>query len=569
MRRELLGVFLSVKSAVSDNICSDAICDPLRAAVEAGLAAQGENAAYRMLGGDGELHFELTGSKLHKLALQQARLISALPVLPKRIAIATPPKPEFLVALLGCIYAGIECVTPPFPAPGPTRKRFVNIMRDCRPSHVLAASSDIEAVRDVLATIGETSTDVLPVLLDLETSQAGPSHWPQRQARILQYTSGTSGLPRAVCVTAGNIVANAKMVARAWDFSTEDHMLTWLPHHHDMGLFGCLITPLVVGFPVSQLAPFAFLKRPSRWMEVASKSRATITGGPAFALRMAINAPGNVQNLDLTRLRGVFCGSEPITPNLLKQFAERFLPAGLAPSAPFACYGLAEATLFVAGHPGFGPTPACGIKDDGQHDVRIVDPETRRCVADGEEGEIWVSGPSVPHSYLDAADESARTFQNKVDDTAFPARRWLRTGDLGKRSGPSLEISGRIKDMIIVNGANIPAFEIELTACDWLPMLQSAKSAVFAYGELHEGKVALLIELDKRARREIDIERAKEAIRTAVRSAHGVVLSNILFVKRGALPVTTSGKIQRVEARTVFMQGGFKSVENAVKEVFV
>ena len=528
----------------------------LRSAVDSGLARLGERAAYHKIGSGLETELSLTGWELRGLGVDLAARLLEQPRPLRRVAIVTPAGAEFLVALLAGIYAGLECVAPPFPTPGPTRKRFEKIMMQCQPDGLLALEADIPALREALSTIGLPDVAILPIALERSGRDADAvlAGLPDGQCRILQHTSGTSGTPRAVVLTGANVAANAQFVRRSWRFSTEDSMLTWLPHHHDMGLFGCLLTPVIVGFPIHQMSSFTFLKRPSRWMAAMSRTGATVTGGPAFAMRLAMKASDPVEDLDLGAVHMVFCGSEPIPPNLLQEFAAHFTPAGLSPAAPFACFGLAESTLYVAGRPGSAPTPACPLFEDVAHAVRVVDPETGVAVEEGEEGEVWVAGPSVASSYLDAPEESAATFGGRLVGDPNADRRWLRTGDLGRLRDGALSVSGRIKDMIIANGANVPATEIEWTATAAEPALEAMAASCFAYGPLEEGRAALVLEIERRAAGALDPEAIRRRIRAAVRSAHGVDLNAILFVRRGVLPRTTSGKVRRGEVRQQFIK---------------
>ncbi len=530
---------------------------PLRAAIELGLARIGDGLAFERLGANLECEFSLTGRALRELSVALAHRLCGSAEKPARIAIVTPSGPEFLVAILAGIYSGIEGVAPPFPSPGPTKKRFEKIMMQSRPDCVLAATDDLDNLREELQGMGLANVPILPIALEAlqQDTDALVGQLPDADCRILQYTSGTSGSPRAVCLTGANIAANTELTVQSWNLSTADSMLTWLPHHHDMGLFGCIITSMVVGGPVHQMSPFNFLKRPSRWMEAVSRTRATLTGGPAFAMRLAVEARGSIDALDLSCVRGVFCGSEPIAPDLLKRFAARFEPAGLNPEATFSCYGLAESTLYVACRPGAGLTPACEIFDDGVHEVRIVDPETRTPLGAGEEGEVWVSGPSIASAYLEAPEESEATFEGKLRGDRDPARKWLRTGDLGRISGGKLTVSGRIKDMIIANGANVPAAEIEWSATSSNPVFDGMAATCFALGPLEEGQTALVLEVEKRAVRDLDADQVRKTIRAAVRATHGVDLSKIMFVRRGTLPRTTSGKVQRNLVREMLLQG--------------
>src|SRR6185295_13558335 len=321
-----------------------------------------------------------------------------------------------------------------------------------------------------------------------------------------------------------------------------------------------------------------------------SRYRATTSGGPNFAYELCLKKASDerIAGLDLSSWTVAFNGAEPVRADTLDRFAARFAPFGFHRTALFPCYGLAEATIFVTGgSPGAGPEVgsfAAGEIEQGRaleggdrrlvssgrageaHEVAIIDPETGERLDPGRIGEIWVAGPSVAAGYWNRGEATAESFAARTADGAGP---FLRTGDLGfLRSGPlgaELFVTGRIKDLIIVRGRNHYPQDLELTAERSHPALRPGCGAAFsverpdawASGEIEE-RLVIVHELERG--RQDEAAAAQEAIRSAVADEHEVRVEDVVLIRVGTLPKTSSGKIQRGACRQLYLGGGLDVV---------
>ncbi|MCI0409568.1 MAG: fatty acyl-AMP ligase, partial [Acidobacteria bacterium] len=329
---------------------------------------------------------------------------------------------------------------------------------------------------------------------------APPAAGPDSLA-FLQYTSGSTGNPKGVMVSHGNLMANQRAIQEAFGHTEETIVVGWLPLYHDMGLIGNLLQPLYLGSTAILMSPLAFLEQPARWLRAISKYRAATSGGPNFAYELCARKVTSEQKrgLDLSGWALAFNGSEPVRASTLARFADAFAECGFRREAFFPCYGLAEATLFVTGRRiAIGPDVACAVRTEHNrpnvvrtaqalvncghawtdHAVYIVDPKTQTPCPDGQEGEIWVSGPSVAQGYWSRTEESERTFRATlqaidprlqaagVESIAYSLKSeasdsFLRTGDLGILDRGDLFVTGRIKDLIILRGRNYYPHDLE------------------------------------------------------------------------------------------------------------
>ena len=486
-----------------------------------------------------------------------------------RAMIVMETGPEFLSALVGCLYAGVVAVPAPEPRPGASLDRLERIAAACRPAIVIA-SPRIRAqligraspesplrrlpVLDVAMLAAEGATDDCP----------GAAQDPHAAA-ILQYTSGTTGVPRGVVLHSRCLLANIAASSKGMDVGQgreRELLVNWMPHHHDMGLVGKILTPLVNGLETVHMSPLAFVQRPARWLSAITRYRATTSGAPAFALDLCISRiPDEViDTLDLSSWRSAFCGAEPVFSSTLAAFRDRFARAGLRPEAVFTCYGLAETTLYAAGAhrptehaeadlPSPGERAPCYLDAASRAAIRILGADGRTA-GEGEEGEIWVAGPSVAGGYF--ADEGAtgEVFRARTDpdDGLY----WLRTGDVGRIDGDRLSVTGRIKDVLIAGGVNIAAVDVERTATRDLPHVNPDAAAAFQGPEEDGGPIILLIERQRRTPAPLGEREALHRARSAVFRDLGVTLAELHLVRPGSLPRTTSGKIRRSAARDLW-----------------
>ncbi|RMS48152.1 hypothetical protein ALP64_202630 [Pseudomonas syringae pv. actinidiae] len=491
--------------------------------------------------------------------------------------------PDYVAAFFGCLYAGVIAV-PAYPPESNRRhhqERLLSIIADAEPRLVLTASD----VQPALLQMEELAAADAPPLLCVDTlDSASADGWqgPQLHAddiAFLQYTSGSTALPKGVQVTHGNLVANELLIRHGFgiDVNPDDVIVSWLPLYHDMGLIGGLLQPIFSGVPCILMAPAYFLTRPLRWLEAISEYGGTISGGPDFAYQLcsARVSDSALDRLDLSRWRVAYSGSEPIREDSLNAFAEKFASCGFTPDSFMASYGLAEATLYVAGGKrgkgipslrldaqalarnvaelGDGqPVMSCGTGQPG-HGVLIADPVTLHVLAENNIGEVWASGPSIAHGYWRNPEASAKTFVQHDGQT------WLRTGDLGFQRHGELYITGRLKDMLIVRGHNLYPQDIEKVIEREVDVVRKGRIAAFAVNQDGSEGIGIAAEVSRSVQKILPPEALIKLIRQTVAEAFQEAPSVVVLLNPGALPKTSSGKLQRSACRTRLADGSLDS----------
>jgi acyl-CoA synthetase (AMP-forming)/AMP-acid ligase II len=478
-----------------------------------------------------------------------------------------------VAAFFGCLYAGVVAVPAFPPRPNRGRSRLEGILQDCDAALVLSPSRVASGLSDGLTTHGRWES--LPCLatddvaLDRADEWDGPSAAGEDIA-YLQYTSGSTSEPRGVIVTHANVLYNCAYMRKVFALSSETVAVTWAPHFHDMGLIEGLANPLCGGYPTLLMPPAHFVGRPIRWLQAITRRRATHTGGPNFAYDLCVRAvrPEQRAELDLSSLETAYSGSEPVRRATLERFSEYFAPCGFRREAFHPAYGLAETTLMVTGgrsprgpvYRNFGTpsTPRVLVGCGRAHDrtvVAIVDPGTRRRCPEGDEGEIWVGGPTVAGGYWRRPDATRETFQATTADTAEGP--FLRTGDLGRLDQGELFITGRLKDLIILNGANLYPQDIEWVAGEAHDALRPGACAAFSVDVDDEERLVVAQEVERRHRAAstAELDEIAGAVRQEVARAFDVEVYTVQLLKVGALPRTSSGKVRRHACRADFLAG--------------
>jgi acyl-CoA synthetase (AMP-forming)/AMP-acid ligase II len=494
----------------------------------------------------------LTYAGLDRRARAIAARLQATCAIGDRVLVCHPPGLDYVAAFFGCLYAGVIAVPAYPPSSASARRRLEAVTLDARPRVMLGALPFV-------ADSASPEIAALPVLAPGAIDGGEAAEWKpialhDDTIAFLQYTSGSTGRPRGVMVGHGNLVHNLALIRDAFGHTAESRGVIWLPPYHDMGLIGGVLQPLFAGFPVVLMSPSTFLQRPTRWLEAITRWRATTSGGPNFAYDVCVERipPAERERLDLRTWTTAFNGAEPVRPATLDRFAEAFASSGFRRRAFYPCYGLAEATLMVSGrYADDSPEPdgvSCGKAGAGQQIV-VVDPETRSALPEGVEGEIWVAGPSVAHGYWGQPAQTEDTFRARLasgDEGPF-----LRTGDLGILRAGELHVTGRIKDVIVVDGLKHHAEDLEWTAAGSHPALSGVVGAAFAIETSGGEGVAVAHEVRARTSDEI-LDDVIACIRRAVTARHGVPVHALALVPTGALPRTTSGKVRRSACRELF-----------------
>lgn len=515
----------------------------------------------------------LSPACLRERALARASILEAAVPAGGTCLLVMPAGPEFLTTLLGCLYAGIVAVPLPEPHLETNGERLDAVLADSGAAAILCTAANLLLLQQHFATPEGRSPPCALLTMDAMETNAGPGREPvcaglqgsPDDTVIVQYTSGSTRHPRGVALSSRNIQVNAAIVFDEWQLQQDaDVTINWLPHYHDMGLLGGLLYPLLGGGSSVQMPPVTFIQHPLRWLQTVSEYRGTVSGGPAFALSLCLDTISNehLRGLDLSCWKTLFCGAEPVSADLLQRFRTKFAGAGLEPAAVFGSYGLAEATLFVAGRRADLGGAAAGTADVVHGEtprlepshlspvtralLQIVDPATCLPLSDGAVGEVWVTGASVSRGYVQQAGSGPTGGELFHAHLRGSDETYLRTGDLGWIGSAGLYISGRMKDMLIANGANVAAVDVEWLAAACHPGLNPLAAAAVALA-LEEGTEtsALLIEVKTPAVRLEDPAVLAETIRRAVRATFGIELRLVQFVTRGALERTTSGKVRR------------------------
>lgn len=546
--------------------------------------------AYRFLT-DGEYEeVVITYEELDRQARSTGALLQNSLKAGDRALLLFPPGLDFIVAYFGCLYARVIAV-PVYP-PHPARieksiPAILRIVQDASPATALLTSS-LFAVLNSQDSIKEKLNNIKLLVTDSSDIDDWNEKWQEpvignNVIAFLQYTSGSTTTPRGVMVSHGNLLHNLGSIEKSFGQSGESHAVIWLPPYHDMGLVGGILQPLYSGYPATLMSHLMFLQRPIRWLQAISRFRATTSGGPNFAYDLCVRKikPEQRELIDLSSWEVAFNGAEPVYHKTLDQFAEFFASCGFRRDAFLPCYGLAESTLLVSGGPKSRPAikkhlvnseleknkvfispqggddtktlVGCGQNLSGQK-IRIVNAERLAPCQSDEVGEIWVSGSSVVNGYWNRPMESEVTFGAYLRDSGEGP--FLRTGDLGFVFDGELYITGRIKNLIIVEGRNYYPHDIERTVEESHPLIRPASCAAFTINNSSVERLIIIVELEPKY---IDkAEEIKKAIRTAISFNHDIQVNDIRLSAPGGIPRTTSGKIKHHLCKTNYMAGLLK-----------
>jgi acyl-CoA synthetase (AMP-forming)/AMP-acid ligase II len=491
------------------------------------------------------------------------------------VLVVCRPGITFFRALLGAVFAGLPVVPVPAPATGSTAEaaRLRAVCADSGASVVLA---DEDAVRPVAEVLGRSDVDVLaPEQLAADARGILLDRAGGADPVLLQYTSGSTGDPKGVVVSHANLIAAERAIGEM--LGPQRQAVGWLPHHHDMGLVGQMLHPLFAGIPLAFTSPTQFVRRPVTWLRMITEHAGTAMVAPDFAYALCARAvtDGQLAGLDLSSVTRAVIGAEPVRAATLDRFAARFGAVGFRRDAFRPAWGMAEATLIVSGREDDGPRTlvasrrglarnrvcrgvggdaeplvSCGRAATGL-DVTVVAPEGRRACRDGEVGELWVRGPSIACGYWRRPAATRERFRASIVRDSRPGPDdWYRSGDLGAVVDGRVYVTGRISEIINVRGRNVYPIDLESRALDAAGAAAAGNAAAF---ELEPGRIGLVVELTPRALGSEDLDALAATVRRAVTADVGGNDVRVRFVRRGSLPRTTSGKIQRNRVRAVVL----------------
>ena len=556
---------------------------------------QGDNTAFTFLAGgeweSGSLTFRQLDARAQVIAanLQQ----NAKPG--ERALLVYPSGLDYIAAFFGCLYAGIIPVPVYPPRANGNLGRLLSIWNDCQASLLLSNddfslhSKDPRVPRDWQTAFHLIKTDKLA----LNGNPAGGWQKPEITSKtiaFLQYTSGSTAAPKGVMVSHGNLMHNLVAIKEIFGLSEKTVLVSWLPIYHDMGLIGIILTVPYINGRCILMSPADFIQQPARLLEALSRYKGTGGVAPNFSYDLCTRKVSAEQlaRLDLSNWSLAINGAEPLRADTVRRFVETFEPCGMHRGAPRPAYGLAEATLLVTaaakdGVPTIKAFDAASLAQDlvvevpetwedsrllvscgyghADQQIAIVNPDTLIECASGQVGEIWIKGPSVAQGYWNKPDLTKTAFQAYIAGTGSGP--FLRTGDLGFLHQGELYITGRHKDLIIVNGRNHYPQDIEFTAEQSHPALRPGCGAAFSVPGQDGERIVIVYEIDRVRARGLDLDEVTNCICRAVAEEHELEIYTVVFLKPAAIPKTSSGKIQRSLCRTKFLSNDLEQFRDS------
>ena len=530
---------------------------------------------------------ELSYAAIRRGAAAYASRLAAHGLQPgQTVAIMLPTGRDYLFSFFGILMAG-GIPVPLYPPARPAQiedhlRRHVGILGNCRAA-MLITIPEAKTVALLLRSQVESLQQVL-MPDDLAGGDAGFTPLPANPGDIafLQYTSGSTGNPKGVVLTHANLVANIRGMGEAVQASANDVFVSWLPLYHDMGLIGAWFAALYLGFPTVLMSPLAFLSHPSRWLWAIHRHRGTLSGGPNFSYELCLKRieDQELEGLDLSCWRYAFNGAEPVSPDTLAAFEQRFARYGLPANALQPVYGLAEASVGLAfpapgthyridrieraafqnqgdarpaaaGEANALEVPCCGRVIPAHH-LRVVDSAGVE-LADRQEGRLQFKGPSATSGYFRNPEQTRKLF----------AGAWLDTGDLAYLADGELYLSGRAKDIIIRGGRNLYPYELE-QAVGALPGIRKGCVAVFGSPDPRTGTERVIVLAETRETGADALEALRRSISDRALDLIGLPADDIVLAPPHTVLKTSSGKIRRAASREYYERGGSSARPAAV-----
>jgi len=531
--------------------------------------------------GEIDLHARAVGASLQKIGQKGD------PVL-----LLFPTGIDFIIGLFGCFYAGMVAIPAYPPRKNKVNERFHSILDNSGTQIILTNDSLFNNVNAYLEA--KTLAEQFTVLNYQDIDSTSSKGWVDPQLEpddlaILQYTSGSTGDPNGVMVTHANILYNCEFIFQSFSLSHDSTLVNWLPNFHDMGLIGCVIEPIYGGFKNVMIPPNIFLQNPLSWLKAISKYHGTTAGGPNFCFDYCLERIPEEEReaIDLSSLTVFWTGAETIRKSTLESFADEFKVSKFNKSQFFPCYGLAEATLIVTGgnlkddpvylklnrkaieanrielastdHSDTEEYVGCGFPWINTY-VYIVDPETHQRCKEDVIGEIWVYGPAVAKGYWKNPQLTNTVFGAYIkgaDEGPF-----LRTGDLGFVKNGQLFVTGRLKELIIVNGKNYYPQDIENIMHNSHEALRINAGAAFSVEWDDKERLVVINEINRTYIQNLNADEVINSIRKSIFEEYDILPFSIVLIKTGSLMKTTSGKIKRRATKDAFINDNlFKLAE--------
>ncbi len=541
----------------------------------------------------------ITYSELDQKIKTVASKLQQLNLKGERVLLLYPSGLEYIIGFFACLYAGVIAVPlyPPETARMKhTLERIYLVMKDSGANNALIT-------REIFNQINEKGQDYninfknLNWIISDEINPESENDWRETDNTLetiayLQYTSGSTGTPKGVIIKHRNLLSNADIIHKAFEFNSRSTIVMWLPLYHDMGLIGSVIQPIFSNSPINIFPTISFLEKPFRWLKMISDIEVgeVMSGGPNFAYDLCIKRTNEEQrnSIDLSNWNAAFSGSEPVRSTTINAFVEAFGGSGFKRSAFYPCYGLAEATLFVTGGDKFSEPIEYYIskKELEKHKIKsaaaaeadalnfigcgktfldekvfIVDPVTENICGPNAVGEVWVKGESISSGYWGKTKLSKEILNAELKE--LNQKPFLRTGDLGFIKDGELFITGRLKDLIIIRGSNHYPQDIELTVEESTDLVRPGFGAAFSVEA--EGEERLVIVYEAKPRKE-NWPEIIQKIKDQVSINHNILAYDIALVKPKSVPKTSSGKIRRQSCKNLYLEYKFNIVCSLLKD---
>lgn len=498
-----------------------------------------------------------------------------------RVLLLFPAGLTYVASLFGCFYSGLIAVPAYSPRKNRGLKRLLSIIQDADAKICLVTRqiyNDIERNFQEEPLLQDMNWIVYEEIKDENAKDFLPTTILPEDIALLQYTSGSTGHPKGVMITQLNLLYNSEYIRQSFGLDKQTVGMNWLPVFHDMGLIGGILQAAYTGCINIGMPPISFLKNPLNWLEAIQKYKATTGGGPNFSYDYCVQKTTieKTPNIELSSMKVFFCGAEPIRKSTYQSFVHHFANSKVTSKQLYSCYGMAETTLIVTGmdagtEPQFlnlemealsknkvvitgDEKKAVTIAGCGhtwmETTIKIVNASDFSISKPDEIGEIWVGGPTVAMGYWNKTEETRRTF-NAYTQTGEGS--FLRTGDLGFLHKNELYVTGRIKDLIIIRGANFYPSDIEFTMEKAHEALRENGGAAFSITNNNQEVLVVVQELQRTAMRNTDYQEVISSIRQAIAEEHEIDVHAVILIKTGSIPLTSSGKIQRRQTRYEYL----------------
>ncbi|CAO4171856.1 amino acid adenylation domain-containing protein [Methylorubrum populi] len=556
------------------------------ARIETMARSRGDHVALDVRGGPDQARRTLTYGELAAHCTAVARALRAAEIGPgERALVLLPSGGDYVVGLLGCLFARVVAVPVNLTAPGRVARvetKVAAIARDCGARAIVTSAEVARASGEAVARLAATTGAAVITLDATETGGPRLADGPAPDdIAFLQYTSGSTGEPKGVINRHRGLMHNLELLRCLLWPKDGPVVASWLPLYHDMGLIMGVLAPIAFGGRAVTMPPAAFVSDPLAWLEMAASSGAAVLPCPAFALDACVERydAARLERLDLSGIESVVPAAEPVLPRQIHAFYERFRRHGLRWGAIRPSYGLAEATLFASGSSGEGGPVLLGVEaagierglarplasetpgartyvsngtDFGGQDLRIVDPETHLTLPADHVGEIWMSGPGIAAGYWGQDASTDAVFRARPRDPGADGD-YLRTGDLGFLHEGHLYITGRRKDVLIVRGQCHYPNDIEASLAEAHPDIVTGGGAAVSVQD-PSGVEALVVIQEVRRHPGLEPQAVAAAIRETVARQHGLSPHDVVLIRRGTLKRTTSGKVQRAAMREAYLR---------------